>query len=661
MKHRSKAPLLPHRSKADQQLLSCAKTLIKTSLLSILLIWASSSSSRKSSLSSQSSDSTTLIMVGKKGTCWEEVKLAKPEGFPALYIKNENGTYSKIPSADINSWMNRLDSWAACHNAQGITEFARVLAPISADGSKLERIFPNGNPAWENLNSTEAYKALIKLANTTALGKPCIAAEDDDKINRYPAWKAYECFLGIVCISNELAFRLLQAATAPNSTTSMYQDIFDNNTSIAYLADGKPHPLSGFIKLNQVYNKIALDPVGTSVQMKMNLITELNSTSKNSSITMWDLGPLFDRVSHTINTIIQREPALKSSTEMEVIIASSNCAKRICSDVAANLKLPDDQRFAGDHVYTQLQMEDKRIKGMTWQEFHIYVNNLLQERLPAQPLDLSFSASKKRKEPHDVRDSLALAGKHESYADPPASFERKWTCNKCGQKGDFPRNCRNKLNQKAPELVEQARQQATQDRLKRQSQSAQRNRLTSANNNAQEQPEKAPIHASGDNYNNNKKPEASNSKKNATNARQERAGLAFVDHDDDSEMCYSSAQLSVHTIEASSALKSNTLLAVTAIACLLGALICGMTTGSGDIPAAAANILIIIGTSTAIMALAPLFGVTAMHIASTKQLLAHAAIIIAMLLLSQLGCSDAASTAFAGSEGAATRSLNSGV
>jgi hypothetical protein len=86
-----------------------------------------------------------------------------------------------------------------------------------------------------------------------------------------------------------------------------------------------------------------------------------------------------------------------------------------------------------------------------------------------------------------------------------------------------------------------------------------------------------------------------------------------------------------------------------------------MTTGSGDIPAAAANILIIIGTSTAIMALAPLFGVTAMHIASTKQLLAHAAIIIAMLLLSQLGGSDAASTAFAGSEGAATRSLNSGV
>ena len=116
----------------------------------------------------------------------------------------------------------------------------------------------------------------------------------------------------------------------------MYQDIFDNNTSIAYLADGKAHPLSGFIKLNQVYNKIALDPVGTSVQMKMNLITELNSTSKNSSI-------------------IQREPALKSSTEMEVIIASSNCAKRICRDVAANLKLQDDQRFAGDHVYTQLQ------------------------------------------------------------------------------------------------------------------------------------------------------------------------------------------------------------------------------------------------------------------------------------------------------------------
>ena len=118
MKHRSKAPLLPQQSKADQRLLSFSRTLIKTSLLSILLIWASNSSSTKLTLSSQSSDSTALIMVGKKGTCWEEVKLAKPEGFPPLYIKNENGTYSKIPSADINSWMNRLDSWAACHNAQ---------------------------------------------------------------------------------------------------------------------------------------------------------------------------------------------------------------------------------------------------------------------------------------------------------------------------------------------------------------------------------------------------------------------------------------------------------------------------------------------------------------------------------------------------------------
>ena len=58
--------------------------------------------------------------------------------------------------------------------------------------------------------------------------------------------------------------------------------------------------------------------------------------------------------------------------------------------------------------------------------------------------------------------------------------------------------------------------------------------------------------------------------------------------------------------------------------------------GSGDIPAAATNILIIIGTSTAIMAVSPLIGVTAVHIASTKQLLAHAAIIIAISMLTNM-------------------------
>ena len=344
---------------------------------------------------------------------------------------------------------------------------------------------------------------------------------------------------------------------------------------MAYLADGTPHPLSGFIKLNQIYRKIALDPVGTSVQMKMNLIHELTVTSKDSSITMWDISPLFDRVSHTDNTIIQREPALKSSTEMEVIIASSNSAKRICRDAAANLKLPDEHHFAGDHVYTKLQMDDERLKKMTWQEFHIYVNNLLQDRLPAQPLNLSTRISKKRKEPEDVRDSLALAGKHESYGTLRPASSASGHATSADKKGHFPRNCRNKPNPKAAELVEQARQQAAQERLKRQSQSAQRNRLTNANNNAQEQPDKAPTHTSGDN--NNKKPEASSSKKNANNARQERAGLALVDHDDDSDVHYSTAQLSVHTEEASVMTKINALLAVTAITCLLGALICCMT------------------------------------------------------------------------------------
>jgi hypothetical protein len=61
------------------------------------------------------------------------------------------------------------------------------------------------------------------------------------------------------------------------------------------------------------------------------------------------------------------------------------------------------------------------------------------------------------------------------------------------------------------------------------------------------------------------------------------------------------------------------------------------------------------------MALSPFIGEFAANIASTKQLLAHAAIIIAIFALLQLGGSDAASTAFAGTKGATAKSLNSGV
>ena len=80
-------------------------------------------------------------------------------------------------------------------------------------------------------------------------------------------------------------------------------------------------------------------------------------------------------------------------------IASGNFAKRICRDADTNEKLPDETRFAGDHVYTKLQMEDEKLKKMTWQDFHMYMNNILQEHLPAQPFKLPSMASKRRKEP----------------------------------------------------------------------------------------------------------------------------------------------------------------------------------------------------------------------------------------------------------------------
>ena len=49
--------------------------------------------------------------------------------------------------------------------------------------------------------------------------------------------------------------------------------------------------------------------MGTSVQMKMNLIAEISA--KGTSLTMWDIGTFLDKISPTINNIIVREPSLK--------------------------------------------------------------------------------------------------------------------------------------------------------------------------------------------------------------------------------------------------------------------------------------------------------------------------------------------------------------
>ena len=117
--------------------------------------------------------------MGRKNTCWENVKLSKGDSFPSFFVIGKNGHATKIQSADINGWLNRLEGWAASHSAPYICEFAKILAPISADGSKREPLFPNEDPTWELLDTPDAHKALIKLANTTKLGQLCIGESDD--------------------------------------------------------------------------------------------------------------------------------------------------------------------------------------------------------------------------------------------------------------------------------------------------------------------------------------------------------------------------------------------------------------------------------------------------------------------------------------------------
>ena len=64
----------------------------------------------------------------------------------------------------------------------------------------------------------------------------------------------------------------------------MYQDIFDNTTSIAYV-NGHILPLGGFYKLNQVIQNFLWT-------MKMNLIAEISAKGKDTSLTMREASAL---------------------------------------------------------------------------------------------------------------------------------------------------------------------------------------------------------------------------------------------------------------------------------------------------------------------------------------------------------------------------------
>ena len=80
------------------------------------------------------------------------IRMQKHDEFPSL-LRQENGTYTKIGSADILPWTNGVGQWCAAHGASGIDEITDLLVHLSEDGNQKLPLFedkPEGNDLNES-------------------------------------------------------------------------------------------------------------------------------------------------------------------------------------------------------------------------------------------------------------------------------------------------------------------------------------------------------------------------------------------------------------------------------------------------------------------------------------------------------------------------------
>ena len=607
-------PLFPQRTKTEERLLQATCFILKCIALALLLTLATGKAPIKEPTPSRlpsPRSGTAPAAMGKADTFFAPVRFHKDEGFPRL-VTTQDGKTTKVSSADMPAWCRKLETWAACHNAPFIIEFSKAVAPLNKDATKRERLFPDQPENWEYLDTHPARQAFLKVVADTTLGRMLIT-KTHQEIDALTEVQVLSEFLGVIQFASELSFRLTEAATVPGSMTSLFPDIFDAQTGVTYLG-GAIHYLSGFLQLNQLVQKNAMDPQGTALQMKTALLNKIRAKSSERNTSVYDIAPFLDEVSPIVANICIKDPAAKTVIEQEVNSAIIDYVSLVAKEAGRSKSICTQESMSADRIYYSVSNNIQAYRKLSWQDLHVTIATTLLYEIPTRLPD--GLVSKKRKEPEDNSHALnATVKKQKGHT--KSAFEQGWTCEICGDKGHFSKNCTGKPNPKGPALAEKARQQAIAAREKREKQSAQRKRLK--NNNASKddeeqevQPDASPA-ASGNNYKNNNATKSENSQVPKGPAHKQRAGAAkadtFEDRSDDEEWEYTTANLAVCAeLERKNAF-SNPLLILTTIACILGALICSMTADIGATSTLMATILLGLGIAAAASMIIPYIGI----------------------------------------------------
>ena len=435
-----------------------------------------------------------------KNNCFSTVMLAKEDGFPPLYVTNPGTNVStRIPPDEGSGWTSNLDAWLSAHGATGIIGLAKKLISLDKDARLLKPIFPD-NPAIEDLEtSVEGMREVLKMACKTPFGNHVLMPEEDE-IERMNSKEIKTLFKNFSTVSSQLCYRLRIAAQPPGKPSGLMLDVFGPSNTATKKADGQQHPLAGLIILLQILARFQKDPQGTSVQMKVKLLADINARINDSKFTLYGTEAFLHEVDARITNILERDPDLMSCLEKEVNTAVCQVVRAACRRITQATTGDVALYDAAEIMAIDLAVVAKQVTSMPWITFQSSTLVMLTMFLPPEA-DQCVPCKKQ-----DIREAMTLLTSH-GYATPtkktggntnkgrstgkkaekqPAASEQeqryrgdinRWHCNLCGNPGHFPRDCTNPRNPKAAEIIEKVKRDRITERLEREKKEGQRGHM----------------------------------------------------------------------------------------------------------------------------------------------------------------------------------------
>jgi hypothetical protein len=277
------------------------------------------------------------IIMGLKGTPFEDTKFHKGEAFPPLYRQlKAGGPYSLIPASDGPAWLATATVWLQGKGGRGFIELIKVLGPISSDGTQALPIFPD-KPGHKDFTTDVGRLELLVFVSKTAYAQS-VNFPDEAALRAGTKENRNKLITGLVNIIDEFGGLINVAARPPGSLLSLAPEILNNVIGASYL-DGAPRLFAAAVQFNQIIRRFKNDAQGTAMQLKVNLVTALRKRLRDKTFSIWGILSLADSASMPISNIHNKQPDYTLHAEKEVMMEFSNLVREVARTTASSSRL----------------------------------------------------------------------------------------------------------------------------------------------------------------------------------------------------------------------------------------------------------------------------------------------------------------------------------